>query len=284
MLAVHTLSKAGESEATNVARVYSDMAMLYVRSGDVRLAELYLQEASRSERRARNPDKLEQFAHRDALIHLAYLKGRLSDALQITSELIGLYGTDGSISTALRAHLYRDYGQLCAAMGKLDESITYLDHSLALQLKSPAASPQELAFSWAFLARIQIHRKQFDTAEATLTKAQNRIRPFQHDFPDDAAIVAETYGFLLNLESRWAEARTQLQLALQLAGSAPELRLMKLEDLHALARVDHRLHNKAEEKQVRAELKLVGARRRSPWKPDTVDILTLAENHGAPKR
>lgn len=284
LLAAQTLSKAGASEAINVARIYSDLAVLYVRSGDVRSAELYMQKALHSERSAPNPDKLEQFARLDALAHLEYLKGRLSDALRTTKELIGSYGTDSSIDATLRAHLYRDYAQLCVSTHKFDEGIEYLNHSLDLQLKGSGAPPQELAFSWAFLARIHILRKQFDAAEAALIKAQNRIQPFQHDFPEDAAIVAETYGILLNLESRWTEARAQLQLARQLAGSAPDLGLMKLEDLQALAYVDHRLHKKREEKQVRVELKSLRARGRSAWKPDTVDVLTLAENHQAPQR
>ncbi len=279
LLAARTFSQAGASEMTNAARVYSDLAMLYVRSADVPSAERYLDEALRAERSARNPDKTEQLTRQDALMHLDFLKGRLSDALSLIGGLIRSYGRDEGINSALRAHLYRDYGQLFASIGKLDESIQYLEHSVALELEVPGAPPQELAFSWAFLARIQILRKQFDAAEATLMKAQNRIGPFEYDFPQDAAIVAETYGVLLNLQSRCPEARIQLQRALQLAGSSPDLDLMRAEGLRALAQADRRLHRRVEAKQARAELKHLRARGFSEADPDTVDVLTLARNH-----
>jgi predicted subunit of tRNA(5-methylaminomethyl-2-thiouridylate) methyltransferase len=43
------------------------------------------------------------------------------------------YASDSTIDADLRAHILRDYGELCVKAGRVDDSIQYLHDSAAIQ-------------------------------------------------------------------------------------------------------------------------------------------------------
>ena len=111
--AVQVFTALGDRSAIRLARVYSDLAVINIRTNNMPRAEIYLQRAADSENLVKSKDPIERLARLDATIHLADTKGNTSEAIRLNSLLIKLYGSDNNIPAIQRAHVYADRGGRC---------------------------------------------------------------------------------------------------------------------------------------------------------------------------
>jgi Tfp pilus assembly protein PilF len=261
-----------------VARVYSDLAMIYVNERNLKAAEQAIEKSLAAEKRTANPDRMEEILGQQSLAHVKYQQGRISEALGTTKDLVNRYGADDALNPALRGSLYDDYGELCIQQGKLAEAAESLNMSATLKAKCPGRTG--VAKTLARLAWVHTLLKQFDDAENTLKDAEGRLSgPAGEQDPLEAAIVAETYGAFLNARQQWKDARTNLLNALASGNSGPAFAEIHAAALLQLAEADHHLHRKQEEKKSRNQARLLQASFANAYASRVVDVTSLERSY-----
>ncbi len=113
--ALKIMLSLGHAQMVSVAQIYGDMALLYLRTGNIRASEAALQNSIAAEKNCDAVPLQASILRRDALIHIHYHAGRLTQALNASDELVRDHGEDPSLPLALRAHLFRDRGELALA-------------------------------------------------------------------------------------------------------------------------------------------------------------------------
>ena len=272
--AAQSFARSGKQNAGRVARIYSDVALLEINMGDLRSAERYLNKSSAIAESSDTISDTDKFLVLDAVAHFEYERGRLTDADRTLNKIVGLYGSSTAISPSLRAHLYRDCGEVSIATGNLDQALDQLQKSTALARAEPA--PGTLALSLSMLGSVYLQLGQLNSAEHLFREACDSVDQYADEVPVNAAIVYAVYGNYLHSCRRWRESRTHLQRALQLAQEGGKDERIKANCLAKLADAAHHLHIKDEEKSMRSQAKAMAAGfRHSTDGALTVDLLTL---------
>ncbi len=276
--AAHVFESCGGHAEVLVARVYSDLAMVYVNERNLKAAEQAIEKSVAAEKSTANPDRMEEILGQQSLAHIKYLQGRVSEALGTTRDLVNRYGGDDALNPALRGSLYDDYGELCTQQGKLAEAAEALNMSATLKAKCPGRTG--VAKTLARLAWVHTLLKQFDDAENTLNDAEGRLSgPAGRQDPLEAAIVAETYGAFLNTRQQWNDARAKLLNALASGNSGPAFAEIHAAALLQLAEADHHLHRKKEERESRNQARLLQASFADSYASRVVDVTSLEHSY-----
>ncbi len=271
--AASILDRLGPQEATAVDRIYEEMSMTYLRMGDLQSAEITLQKSLARQKNSSEFSVQKVLATRDSLMHLRYRQGRISDALKMLQTMLADYSDNIAVSSQLRAHLYRDRGEMALATHDLDGAVEHLKKSLSL-LDQNGKTP-DAALVLAMLGETYTARKDMSAAENAMAEAYNRSKAFEANFPEDAGSICEAYAALLTTQKRWSDARPLFLHTLEIAKDDNT----RLASLQHLVKVDHHLRNTEEEMQMRDELKR--AARKTPAQPEvqhTVDVLAFSSS------
>lgn len=252
-----------------LARVYGDMAAMYADRGDMRSAEAAMQKSLASEN-AGAGGTAGSVGTRDALVHLAYRRGHLSEALDLLHSMIQDFGENQTISRELRAHMYRDEGELLVAARRPDEAPEPLRKSLSLT--DPGTKTPDYAIALAMLSQAYELQKNWPQAEASLQEASKRSAVFETDFPQDAGKILASYGILLSARKRWSDARPVLLHAASLSETD---RNVESAVLQSLIQADHHLHERGEERAMKEKLKTLGSGPADPARENTIDVLAF---------
>jgi tetratricopeptide (TPR) repeat protein len=267
--AAQSFAQSGKQNAGRAARIYSDAALLEIKMGDLRSAERYLTKSSAIAESSNTISETDKFLVLDAVAHFQYERGRLTEADHTLSEMVRSYGSSTAVRPSLRAHLYRDCGELSVATGNLDQASDQLQKSTALARVEPV--PGNVALSLAMLGNVYVQQGQLHSAEQLFREACDRVGPHADEVPGKAAIVYAVYGSYLHLCRRWRESRTHLQRALQLADEGAGNEPLRANCLSELADAAHHLHIKDEEKSMRSQAKALAA----GFRPATDGALTV---------
>ncbi|HWF48647.1 MAG TPA: tetratricopeptide repeat protein [Bryobacteraceae bacterium] len=272
--AAHVFTALGDHTAIRLARVYSDLAVIYLRTNNTRQAEIYLQKAIDSEASVKNADPIERLARQDAIVHLTYTKGNSSEAIRLNALLIKAYGTDNGLPAGLRAHIYADRGGLLYSVGQYNECLLTLSKSLDLY-RSFAGGSEPVAVTLAMLARARMALKDMVGAQANIEEAIEQSKAFRATYPLFVAFIEESYGEYLALNRQWSKARAQYLDSLSLMNTEGEGKKELTECLLQAAKADDHLHQKKESKRFRKQAQSLIAGSRSPGEGSTVDLTTL---------
>ena len=217
----------------------------------------------------------------DALAHLHLEQGRLSDAVREARTLLGRFGSDPDVSLITRAHLYRDYGEICYQLNKLAESADSLQKCIELEEKTSGTPDSGLTL--ATLAQVHTSQKRYDMAEILLQKAAIRMQPFATDYPVNAAAVAILAGDCWQARGRWAEARAAYVRAVETIRPMGSPSALLQRCFLGAATAAHHLGNKKEEKELKNQMKVLLAA--IPVRPqasaNVVDVLSLKGGNSA---
>ena len=249
--AIRILNHFGRAQSSSVSRVYQDLGMLYMRMGDLRSAESALQQAIEAQKQA--PTELPERAVliQDVLVHLRYRQGRLTEATKLLQRLVADHGENPAIPRHIRAHLYRDSGEMLIAAKKPDEAVEHLRKCLLLsedERQQPESSVVFVVLTGAYLSQ-----KNLVEAEKAANEAYERSQHFERDFPQNAAMAYGAYGAVLNMKKQWGQARPLLARAVDLSKE----RATQVYALQQLVEADHNLHERKEEHQMKRRLKQV---------------------------
>jgi tetratricopeptide (TPR) repeat protein len=258
---------------TVVARVYSDMACMYVQVHDLRAAESAIRSSLQAYEVAGRTSAMEGAVIQDTFSHIEFRQGRLSDAMKRIKVVLDETADDKTVTPSFRAHLHEDYGNFCAQKGDLEQA--RISYEKSARLESELPSQNGLPRTLALVARIQILQNRFPEAEDTLRKAKSGIDSISVDNPVDAALIAETYGALLNSEHQWDDAKVALLRALSFGNGGPAFMSIRIEALQQLAEAYHHLHRKKEEKQSLKEAEWLKSQSQLPGSGQVVDLMTL---------
>jgi tetratricopeptide (TPR) repeat protein len=270
------LARCGPGAYPLLTRVYSDLAMAYAQERDLKSAEEATIKSIASERGENKPDPAQDLLVKDSLSHIEFDRGRISEAINNTRQLLVKYGTNTRVSIPLRVHVYEDYASLCLQQHKISKAIEYFQVSLGLEKEMPIRGG--LARTLALLGRAQMLDSHLDDAEESLTEAMQPSHAFEPS-PVDRALVVETYGELLIARHRWNEARTALKNALTHGQAKAGFTNVQLAAWTNLAEADHHLHLRKEEKESRKQAKLLMAGFQYPDAKDVVDVATLKNSY-----
>lgn len=275
-LALGILKRIGPSQNTAVARVYSDMAIMYMRTNDFRSAEICLKNSLGAESGPGAAAPAEVFLRRDTILHLQYWRGRTTDAAETLRNLFHDYAQNSAIPRYLRAHLYRDSGELSIMTGKYQEAVDRL--RLCLSLSDPEMPTPDYALELMTLGDAYSLQNDWADAHQVLQQAWTRSGEFEHNYPSQAGAVGVAYGAVLNREKHFSEARPVLQHALELVQTEPEL---QVKGINFLIAADHHLHERREERRLRKRLALLEQRpQRDPIRDNTVDVMSFNSQPG----
>ncbi len=262
-----------EEESVRAARIYSDLCFVYMQSGRLREAEESIIKSIEMGQRVNS--KTEYVLRMDTLAHLHLEQGRISDALKESRKQLETFGSDPQISLNVRAHLYRDYGELCSQLGKLEEGVESLQKCIELEEKTNGTPDSGLTL--ATLAQVHTLQKRYDLAEVMLHKAEMRMEPFAVDYPTNAAQVAVAVGDCWRARGRWTEARAAYFRAVETIKPIGTPAVLLQRCFLGAAAAAHHLGNKGEEKQLLSEMKelLASAGIRPQPSAAVVDVLSL---------
>jgi tetratricopeptide (TPR) repeat protein len=269
---VKDLNSIEKTDPVTLARVYEDMTLLYTRVGDFGSAERTIEKAVELKQRtaASHSDML---LLQDTLVHLRFREGRLTEAAQLLDKITEQYGDDPRISTTLRAHVYRDSGEVAIFTKSADIAVARLRKALSIS-DGKYATP-EYATVLMLLSQAYAADDNLQEAQAMAAEAYHRALGFQENFPEDAAMITGAYGAILNKQKQWTDARENLAHALALSKD----RDTRMDIIHCLLEADHHLHEKQEESTLRRELKqLVAAAPREPMRENTMDIMAFTRS------
>ena len=274
--AAEAFGRSGKQNRGRIARVYSDLALLEINTGDLKSAERYLNKSAAIAESSDTISATDKLLVLDAIAHFEYERGRLTDADHTLSKIVRSYGSSTAVSASLRAHVYRDYGELSIATGNLDEAMGHLQKSAALARAEPV--PGNLALSLAMLGNVYFQQGQLNSAEQLYREACDNVGRDASEVPGNAAIVYAVYGSYLHSCRRWRESRTHLQRALQLARESGKNQPLEANCFSKLADAAHHLHIKDEERSMRSKAKELAAGFRPGTNGDlTVDLLSLRQ-------
>ena len=273
--AVEIFSSQQPAKPRALARVYGDMAAMYADRGDMKSAEAALQKSLASETPSNGASATGSIGTRDALVHLAYRRGRLTDALEMLQSMIRDFAEDHSIARELRAHMYRDEGEVLVASHRPAEATEPLRKSLLLT--DSTINTPDYAIALAMLSQAYILQKNWTQADEALKEASGRSAGFEKNFPQDAGKILASYGIFLGSQKRWNDSRPLLLRAAPLTESEKDVESAVLQNL---IQADHHLHEKEEERAMREKLKSLGSSQPNPARENTVDV--LAFNGGGP--
>jgi tetratricopeptide (TPR) repeat protein len=285
-LAEKTLQRAAKRYAqlsvpnqAMVAKIYSDLAIVSIRRGRVEQARKYMSQARYAAGGAITQDHTEQVLQEDALAHLEYSSGRISEAFRLYSNLVHTYGADISVTKEFRAHIYQDYGEICLRAGQLEESSTYLTQSLAL-FKDQNINTVSIAMVEGSLAKLFLLQHDGEQAQSLATQAVNTLGKKAEEYPLHAATIQQIAGNVMRYQKHWEEARMQYWKAVQSAAKTPDYQSTGVAALQGLGEADRHLHRKQEGKEVRQQLKEALARSwsRNNEQKDTVDVMSLKQD------
>jgi tetratricopeptide (TPR) repeat protein len=271
---VHVFTALGNRSALRLARVYSDLAVINIRVNNTRQAEIYLQKSSESEKSVKVSDPTERMARQDAAVHLAYKKGKTSEAIRLNALIIKAYGTDMSIPAGLRAHIFADRGGLMYSAGQYNESLLNLNKSLDLYRSYPRDS-ETIAIALTMLGRARLAVNDMVGAHQSLEEAMQLSTNLRANYPLHVAFIEESYGEYLALSRQWSEARARYLDSISLMRTAAEGKQELPKCLLEAAAADDHLHQKKESKKLRKQAQLLMAESQTPGEESTVDLTTL---------
>jgi tetratricopeptide (TPR) repeat protein len=271
--AIQAFRVLGDFNRPAVARSEADLALLYIRTGRLKQAETALEASLREEQAGSMPDE-ERLIRLDSVIHLQCRKGRFTDALHTTERMLARYGESDLVTTSMRAHLYRDRGELLLITGDPDGAEKCLRRSMELMDRSGRLP--EFPTALVLLGRVKMMRNDTAQAEKYYAAAADAMQPLAEAFPENAVEIACVFGEFLGSQHRWKEAYESLQTDLVLLHSPGVDSDSASRFLTDLANADHHLHKRSEEKDAREQAKAFTALQSNPPESNqTVDILTL---------
>ncbi|MFL6447148.1 MAG: hypothetical protein ACJ746_05605 [Bryobacteraceae bacterium] len=269
--AAKQFSAAGSRGRVRLAITYSELAMLYVRSEDVHTAEELLQRSFRASPMPPRPSSSLDVARIDSIAHIEMKQGRVTDAFHHIESLVKARPDNLFISPDLRSHIYRDFSELCAQNGRLDDTVLYLEKAASLQ--EEAGNLAQASVTFAMLGSVQIYRHSDEAAVLAFERAEALLGAASREDSFAIFVVRGYYGIFLVSKKSWKAGRDNLRRSLDSGFFSPDFAAMRRTCLSSLLAADRHLGYLQEAKKIRAELKHVPTQ--YGLSQATVDLMSL---------
>jgi tetratricopeptide (TPR) repeat protein len=272
-LAASSFASMGAIGTIALARVYSDVAGMYIKLGEYRNAEIALNRSLDAEQQSAVVPAEEYVLRLDSLVHLLYRRRKLTEAERSMGHLVEAYGDNPQISVHLRAHLYRDRGEVHVFAA--DYAGGKKDLQRCLSILNGRNTEPDGARALAVLAELDVRENNIKAAEAKFEEATARIQPIASNFPEDAVEIATVYSAFLNQHRHWAHAREKLLNAARMCDNGGIDNVTAVQCYRLLAEADRHLRNHTEEKQLRTKLNALQRGEQPDSQQQTVDVIAL---------